>query len=77
MSRIGYARVSTIDQDLETQVAKLKVEGCGIIRSEKVSGASRDGRADLPQSSTFFGQETNWSLRASTGWAATRATFSI
>lgn len=47
MSRIGYARVSTIDQDLETQIAKLKAEGCSIVRSEKVSGASRDGRAEL------------------------------
>ncbi|MER9456570.1 recombinase family protein [Mesorhizobium sp. M0478] len=47
MSRIGYARVSTIDQDLDTQIAKLKAEGCNIIRSEKVSGASRDGRAEL------------------------------
>ncbi|TIP06449.1 MAG: recombinase family protein [Mesorhizobium sp.] len=47
MSRIGYARVSTTDQDLDTQIARLKAEGCSIIRSEKVSGASRDGRAEL------------------------------
>jgi DNA invertase Pin-like site-specific DNA recombinase len=47
MARIGYARVSTTDQDLDTQLAKLKAEGCGIVRSEKVSGASRDGRAEL------------------------------
>ncbi|MEI9417446.1 recombinase family protein [Mesorhizobium sp. Cs1321R2N1] len=47
MARIGYARVSTADQDLETQVAKLRAEGCELIRSEKVSGASRDGRAEL------------------------------
>ena len=47
MARIGYARVSTIDQDLDNQVACLKLEGCGIIRAEKVSGGSREGRTEL------------------------------
>lgn len=47
MARIGYARVSTLDQDLDGQVARLNAEGCGIIRSEKVSGGSRDGRTEL------------------------------
>jgi len=47
MARIGYARVSSLDQDLDMQLSKLQAEGCSIIRSEKVSGASRDGRKEL------------------------------
>jgi DNA invertase Pin-like site-specific DNA recombinase len=47
MARIGYARVSSIDQDLDIQIAKLKAEGCEIVRSEKVSGGSREGRVEL------------------------------
>ena len=47
MARIGYARVSTTDQDLDIQQAKLQAEGCELIRSEKVSGASRQGRVEL------------------------------
>jgi DNA invertase Pin-like site-specific DNA recombinase len=47
MARIGYARVSTVDQDLDAQLDRLQAEGCGVIRAEKVSGASRDGRTEL------------------------------
>jgi len=47
MTKIGYARVSTTDQNLELQQAKLRSEGCEIIRSEKISGATRDGREEL------------------------------
>lgn len=47
MARIGYARVSTVDQDLEIQQQRLTAEGCQIVRCEKVSGASRHGRTEL------------------------------
>jgi Resolvase, N terminal domain len=44
---IGYARVSSIGQDTATQEAKLKVAGCTLIRTETVSGGSRNGRNEL------------------------------
>jgi len=45
--RIGYARVSTEDQDLAIQKAALEREGCAIVFEEKRSGTRRDGRAQL------------------------------
>lgn len=47
MAIYGYARVSTEDQDLTTQREKLKEAGCEIIREEKISGTSRQGRKEL------------------------------
>jgi|TARA_R100001132_G_C3274045_1_gene96122 DNA invertase Pin-like site-specific DNA recombinase len=43
----GYARVSSEGQDLEIQVEVLKRAGCEIVRSEKVSGTSKEGRSEL------------------------------
>lgn len=43
----GYARVSTTDQDLSLQVDVLKAHGCEVIREEKKSGTSKEGRSEL------------------------------
>jgi DNA invertase Pin-like site-specific DNA recombinase len=44
---IGYARVSTTGQDTAAQEARLKTAGCTLIRTETVSGGSRNGRNEL------------------------------
>ncbi|GAB3803046.1 recombinase family protein [Spirosoma humi] len=40
--KIGYARVSTIDQNLDLQLNALKKQGCDLVFQEKVSGSSRN-----------------------------------
>jgi DNA invertase Pin-like site-specific DNA recombinase len=47
MTLYGYARVSSIDQDLSIQQEALQKAGCGIIRAEKRSGTKLDGRDEL------------------------------
>src|SRR5689334_9360664 len=39
---LGYARVSTDDQDLRLQRAALRQAGCRRVYEEKISGARRD-----------------------------------
>lgn len=46
-AKIGYARTSTTDQNLDAQVSALKAAGCGMVRTEQKSGASLDGRPEL------------------------------
>ena len=52
MEPIGYARVSTNDQDTATQSAALKTAGCEVIFREKASG----GRWDRPELHKLLGQ---------------------
>lgn len=40
--KYGYARVSTLSQDLESQLQSLKSEGCTEIFSEKLTGTKSD-----------------------------------
>ncbi|MDQ3510925.1 MAG: recombinase family protein [Pseudomonadota bacterium] len=50
--RIGYARVSTRDQDTAAQLGALKAAGCELIFQEKASG----GRWERPELHRLLGQ---------------------
>ncbi len=50
--RIGYARVSTHDQDNAAQLAALKAAGCELMFQEKATG----GRWDRPELHRLLGQ---------------------
>lgn len=39
---LGYARVSTLDQNLDRQIDQLKKQGCERIFKEKITGTKRD-----------------------------------
>ena len=46
-ARIGYARTSTVAQNLDAQVQALTAAGCGIVRQEQRSGTTLEGRPEL------------------------------
>ena len=52
MMKLGYARVSTSEQDTAAQVSALKSAGCGKIFLEKASG----GRWDRPELHSLLDQ---------------------
>lgn len=55
MALIGYARVSTDEQDTAAQFDALRAEGCTVILEDKASGGSRD-RPNLARALERVGQ---------------------
>ncbi len=54
MSLVGYARVSSTDQDYQLQIDALKKNGCEEIFFEKVSGTSTKDRNELKACMRFL-----------------------
>ena len=76
MTMIGYARVSTSDQDLTIQLAALNAAGCEVIRQEKASGTTIAGRQELRTVlSNSSGLATPWWSPGLIVWHDPSATF--
>lgn len=56
MRKIGYARVSTVTQNLDRQISALRTEGCDVIFREKASGKSVKGRPELEKAIDQLGK---------------------
>lgn len=55
--KIGYARVSTINQNLDRQISALRAEGCDYIYREKASGKAMRGRPQLEKAIDHLGTD--------------------
>lgn len=54
---IGYARVSSVDQDLEIQIERLMAAGCDKIFAEKYTGTTTKGRDALGDALHFVRED--------------------
>jgi len=52
---IGYARVSTVHQNLERQLGSLRGVGCKVVYAEKASGKDLKGRPELERAIDALG----------------------
>lgn len=71
MKLIGYARVSSSDQNLERQIAALRSAGCDVIFREKVSGRDIQNRPQLEKAIDALG--IGWVLVVAEWDRATRS----
>lgn len=71
MKLIGYARVSSSDQNLERQIAALRSAGCDVIFREKVSGRDIRNRPQLEKAIDALG--LGWVLVVAEWDRATRS----
>jgi DNA invertase Pin-like site-specific DNA recombinase len=55
VKKIGYARVSSAQQNLDRQIASLRAEGCDEIFREKMSGRSLNSRPQLEKAIDALG----------------------
>lgn len=53
---IGYARVSTVHQNLERQLGSLRGAGCKVVYTEKASGKDVRGRPELERAIDALGK---------------------